>query len=128
MFQLQNHVTKDELADAEVRTIATPRTMERRINQMVGVLEHIRMNRDLHLNETLDELLIMEADFGKKTRKRSNSMIIMQTPEHNDLGDDVSEVLSVDSFPGYKIKLEEKLSKFEEFKKEKNRLSAATAT
>ena len=68
---------------------------------MVGVLDHIRMNRDRHLNNYLDELLEVEADFGKKERVRSNSMIIMKTPEHNDLGDDVSEIASVDSFPGY---------------------------
>ena len=49
-------------------------------------------------------------------------MIVIKTPEHNDLGDDVSEVFSVDSFPGYQIKLEEKYARFEEFKVELMRL------
>ena len=42
MFQLQNHVSKFEIKEAELREKPTPRTLTRRIEQMTEVLDHIR--------------------------------------------------------------------------------------
>lgn len=87
---------------------------------MVGVLSHVRTNRDLFgLNGSLDELLEMEVNTGKRKKQRSGSMIVIKSPFHNDLRDDVSEVNSIYSHPGYMINIDDKIQEFEEYKREK---------
>lgn len=82
------------------------------------MLDHIRKQRDLFLNDETDYLLEMEVEKTKKAIRRCRSMEEIKTKEHNTLRDDVSEEYTIDSYPGYKIKIEEKMEMFEEFKDE----------
>ena len=56
-FQLQGHVTMSELKDAETRQAEAPATLQKRVEQLHGVLKQVRRLSDFKLNDELDQLL-----------------------------------------------------------------------
>lgn len=114
-FQLQNHVTMSELKDAETRQAATPRTLKKRVEQLHGVLKQVKRLRDLNLNDELDLLLRLEANEGKKALRRSKSMDIIKSKQHNAVAEDLSEESRADTFPGLDLNEEERLKEFQAY-------------
>ena len=60
-------------------------------------------------------LLDMEVETNTKGIRRSMSIDCIHSLTHNDLADDVSEVPTVDSHPGWGIDVDEKRRLFEEY-------------
>lgn len=59
-FQLQNQVTMGELKDAEAREAPPQNDRDERIRDIEIALAIVRKNKDLLLNDKLDEILEVE--------------------------------------------------------------------
>jgi hypothetical protein len=79
---------------------ATPRTLKRRVDLLHMVLKNVKDNRDLRLNEDLDELYKIESVKREECLRRCKSMTDLKSNTHNQLAEDSESEKSVaDSFP-----------------------------
>lgn len=87
------------------------------MEQLHGVLKHVKRLKDLSLNDELDDLLQLEAEEGKRAPRRCKSMEVLKSKEHNNLADDLSESQHSDliqwlEYPGLDLQEEERLREF----------------
>lgn len=107
--KLMNNVTLTELRDAENRQLPTPRTMKKRIEQFQHCISLVKRNKDLFLNNQLDEVLEVEFENCKTELRRTKSMVDMRVEQ---LEKDDSSSSFCESYPGVAYDETEKLKEF----------------
>lgn len=78
---------------------ATPRTLAHRVEILQNVLQKVKGNIDLDLNNDLDVILKITNSKKGESLKRANSMRNMRSKTHNDLLDGEDDKSVADSFP-----------------------------
>lgn len=110
--QLQNNVTLTELRDAENRQAPTPRTLKKRIEQFQFCIQIVKRNKDLDLNNQMDQILEIELQGKKVLTRRANSCTDLKRPG---LEQDESDKEFIESWPGAPRDEESKLRHFHEY-------------
>ena len=117
-LQLQNNVTMGELKNAEAREPPSPRTYDSRISQLAQIVQRVKKNKDLLLNERFDEVLTIEFDLKAGDLRRCKSMDVIKGPEHNEINDTVSSVTERSyavTLPALDLDIDEKLEDFRDY-------------
>lgn len=82
-FQLQNQVSLAELKDAEAREPPAADTRDWAICELEKCLAIVKENKDLLLNDNLDEILDVEFENKRKKPRRVSSMGDLRSKTHN---------------------------------------------
>ncbi len=74
MIHLRNNVSMEELKLAEERKLPNSKSHFHKIQKLANIIEQIKKNKDLFLNNEMDEILNFELKQDQKMVIRSNSM------------------------------------------------------
>jgi hypothetical protein len=74
MFHLRNNVSMEELKIAEEKKLPSSKAHFHKIQKLAQIIEMVKRNKDLFLNNDMDKILDIEFRQEQKMVIRSNSM------------------------------------------------------